>query len=215
MDDPAKRIGEHGSLFVLANEFPIFPLHLLLVPAQHRELLQIKDLESAANFAKRFPDYLVFHNMRFAGASRPDHLHFQAVPGNSDLPLLVAPRRELANFESSRLSSVDDYPACALVAEGEHAVPLAFAVARVLRPMPFNLVLNDDRAFVIPRSKERPDGFAGQFAALEMAGCVVLIERGRYEALRYAEIGDAIAECGFSASRRRALEGRVLASLRR
>jgi ATP adenylyltransferase/5',5'''-P-1,P-4-tetraphosphate phosphorylase II len=215
MDDPGKRMGIHESLCVLPNEFPVFPLHVLLVPAEHRESLQVEDLASAASFVRRFPDYLAFHNMRYAGASRPEHLHFQAVPGNHGLPLLIAPRRELASFRSSRLSAIDDYPACALVAEGSQAVRLAFAITKALHPAPFNLVLLGDTVFVIPRTKETPDGFSSQFAALEMAGCVVVVDRDRYEALSHREIDQAISECGFAAGRRRAFEDSLPSLLRR
>jgi ATP adenylyltransferase/5',5'''-P-1,P-4-tetraphosphate phosphorylase II len=201
-------------LRVLVNEFPIFPLHLLLVPVEHREHILSRDLASVVSFVRRFPDFMVFHNMRGAGASRPEHLHFQSVPRNDQLPLLTAPRRRLPVMSApgTRFFAVDEYPAYALLVQGRDEVELTFAVFRSLGARPFNLLVTHDGIFIIPRTKERAERFSTQFAALEMAGCLVFVDRQRFEDLPYEEAWGAVAECGFDAREGAALEATLLGS---
>lgn len=213
MDDSTKWLGKHKTLPVMPNGFPIGPLHLLLVAPEHREELRMEDLESANDFARTFPHYLVFHNMRGTGATRPDHLHFQALLRDEALPLEAAPRRLRLSWNGTEAFRLVEYPAYALAFRGAHAATAAFECLRALRPTPFNLVMNGREVVVVPRRTERPAGFPNLFGGLEMAGCVILSDEERYRQVGHAEIAHALAECGFACTEEDALEERLLGTL--
>src|ERR1035438_7499780 len=82
MDNRENWTGRHQTLAVMPNHYPISALSLLLFPIEHRAFLKPEDLASAIGFRRRFSDYLVFHNMKGSGASRPDHVHLQGVLRN-------------------------------------------------------------------------------------------------------------------------------------
>ncbi len=70
---------------MLLNPFPILPVHFTIVSDSHRD--QMPDLPQMIAFAEKMPGMAVFFNGAKAGASAPDHLHFQAVVAD-ELPLL-------------------------------------------------------------------------------------------------------------------------------
>jgi hypothetical protein len=199
MDIAANRMGNAGGLLILPNNFPIRSCHLLLVAPEHREDLRVEDLRGALAFARAFPDYLVFHNMRGSGASRPEHLHFQALPRDACLPLAVAPRVEVTRFSGVRVTRVVDYPAYALAVSGQRAPEAALQIAGRLSSTPFNLVLLGGEILILPRVREHPSGVGTRFGGLEMAGWTVLVDEEEYRRLTAEAIREAIAECGWSA----------------
>jgi len=198
MDNSENHIGKHRTLCVMPNGFPITCLHLLLVTTEHREELKVDDLQSALDFGLQFPGYLVFHNMRRAGATRPEHAHFQAVLRDEPLPIEVATRQELFSLNGVTFARVENYPLYSLAVKGEKAAEVVFAVLQELRPTPFNLVMSNGEVVIVPRTKEQPSGFNNLFGGLEMAGCVVMVEEERYRMLEYDEIRQALAECGWT-----------------
>lgn len=62
---------------ILVNPFPIAPEHFTIAAADHlhQDILDPADMEA---FIRKYPDYVAFYNGSGAGASAPDHLHFQA-----------------------------------------------------------------------------------------------------------------------------------------
>ena len=66
---------------LLVNPYPIFPYHFTISSIKHRPQIQgEKELKDMADMAVRLNGMTVFFNGLSAGASAPDHLHFQAVP---------------------------------------------------------------------------------------------------------------------------------------
>ena len=102
MDDQKRCFGKHGTLLVLPNGFPITALHLLLVTAEHREGLDEEDIRSALDFALTFPDYVVFHNMRDAGATRPER---KPMPRTCPFVWPANPTRSPSSSFSERLNA--------------------------------------------------------------------------------------------------------------
>jgi hypothetical protein len=209
MDIRDNWIGQHKGLPVLPNGFPIGPLHLLLVAAQHREELRLEDLESALDFARAHPQYLLFHNMRATGASRPEHLHFQAVLRDESLPIETTGRRVIFHLDGATVARLEGYPVFGLAVRGKGAAEAAFVILRMLHPTPFNLVMSQGEVIVVPRTTEKPSGFTSTFGGLEMAGCIVLTEEAHYRSLEYDQVWRALAECGLAPRERGALEERV------
>ncbi len=71
---------------VLINPFPIFPRHLTIPSAEHRDQLIGGNVELMCALARELQEYTLFYNGPKCGASAPDHFHFQA--GNKGfLPL--------------------------------------------------------------------------------------------------------------------------------
>lgn len=63
---------------LLVNPFPILPYHFTIAHIHHTP--QELNIETGVKLAKQLPGFVVFYNDSGAGASAPDHLHFQAVP---------------------------------------------------------------------------------------------------------------------------------------
>lgn len=70
---------------LLVNPFPIFPYHFTIASTKH--VPQKLDLDTGISLAKKLTGLVVFYNDSGAGASAPDHSHFQAVP-IKELPLI-------------------------------------------------------------------------------------------------------------------------------
>lgn len=70
---------------LLVNPFPILPFHFTIVNTDHRP--QQLDITIGFQLAELLPKLVVFYNSPGAGASAPDHQHYQAVEQKS-LPLI-------------------------------------------------------------------------------------------------------------------------------
>ncbi|MBP5259315.1 MAG: DUF4922 domain-containing protein [Paludibacteraceae bacterium] len=67
-----------GKYVLLVNPFPITPVHLTLAAREHRpQQLDETSLLDFLQLAKAFPHYTLLFNGANAGASAPDHFHFQ------------------------------------------------------------------------------------------------------------------------------------------
>lgn len=70
---------------LLVNPFPILPYHFTIASTNHAT--QKLNLTAGKLLAEQLPGMVVFFNDIGAGASAPDHTHFQAVPID-ELPLI-------------------------------------------------------------------------------------------------------------------------------
>lgn len=73
---------------VLVNPYPIFPVHLTIACKRHIDQNHHVPGAEMIYLVDKAPDLACFFNGAKAGASAPDHLHFQAVL-KSELPLLA------------------------------------------------------------------------------------------------------------------------------
>ena len=71
---------------IQVNPFPIFKRHLVIAREEHLPQAIWHHLPDMLDFACTYRDYTVYYNGPKAGASAPDHLHFQAIP-REQLPL--------------------------------------------------------------------------------------------------------------------------------
>lgn len=65
---------------VQVNPFPIFPNHLVIARDQHVPQSVWHNFVDMMDFARCYPEFLVFYNGPHSGASAPDHMHYQAIP---------------------------------------------------------------------------------------------------------------------------------------
>lgn len=89
---------------VLVNPYPIFPVHFTVASQVHepQEKMPLEMVE----FVDRHAGLAAFFNGSKAGASAPDHLHFQAIRAD-ELPLLSLVERLHPGDKSSVISSKD------------------------------------------------------------------------------------------------------------
>lgn len=64
---------------IQVNPYPIFPDHLVIARDVHTPQTIWHNFVDMMDFARKYPDFLVFYNGPESGASAPDHMHFQAV----------------------------------------------------------------------------------------------------------------------------------------
>jgi ATP adenylyltransferase/5',5'''-P-1,P-4-tetraphosphate phosphorylase II len=213
MDNRESWTALHRTLAVMPNHYPIGALAILMFPTVHRADLQPEDLASALDFGECNPNYLIFHNMKGSGASRPDHVHLQGFFRDEPYAIECTPRTPLLSIGDTIVSRLDRYPVYGLAVKGPQVVDVVFAIKAELQaddPLkPFNLVLTRGETVVIPRSAERPAGFSGAFAGLEMSGGIVLIDEEQYAGLTADDVRRAMSECGVGPWERAALEGRL------
>lgn len=74
-----KYTGSTTDYLVQVNPYPIFPKHLVIQSLEHtRQEIDSARVEDMLSLAKLLQNYVVFYNGPNAGASVPDHFHFQA-----------------------------------------------------------------------------------------------------------------------------------------
>ena len=86
---------------LLLNPYPILPSHYTIVGKTHSP--QLLNVKTGMELTGKLPGMVVFFNESGAGASAPDHIHFQAVDFN-EVPLIKLLDREWhKNFSSLKL----------------------------------------------------------------------------------------------------------------
>lgn len=208
------------------NAYPLMPLHLVIATCEHVPQawnLQMQDggrfpirqiVTSLAGLSARMPGYIGFYNGDGAGASIPEHFHYQffrrRTPGES-YPLELAPLHRVDELESR----IEDYPVEGMCWQGRDADAVAgHASERIehwlrtrvgLRPtLSANIFAMTDpdgrhlRIYFVPRDRDlghSPD-MAGMIGSLEILGELVLttgsekrqLDAGRFDYRRLAGI---------------------------
>lgn len=209
-------IGTYEHMAIYANAYPITENHFVLGAGEHDDVPTRDDIEAVQQFVAlgRWPS-LGWMNLRGAGASHPDHNHYQAcieVPLLADALIWRATRSVLATRAGTVLSMVTDYPLPGLSARGADAAGLVLQIAAVLDKRPYNLLFIDNEVLVFPRGMESPPQFPGRrFAGLELAGCIVLEDDEiAMEAISGETCWDGLRASGISSVRLAGLCLRVL-----
>lgn len=222
---PAVQIA--GDMFegihTLVNPFPIFSRHLTLAGSDHRHQ-DTADFAVMATIAQALPGMVTFYNGSKAGASAPDHMHFQA--GEKDfLPVCAI----LEHDPGQLLKSTDEFRAYfpdVLPVNAVHFVSRGFSeemriwTDTLLPPgdlagMPDrgmrNLLMwadsrGDLHTLFMPRSAHRPACYSmpegeGRLmvspGAVDMAGVLILPRLHDYEAMTRDDIRRIYDEVSF------------------
>ncbi|MBD5352674.1 MAG: DUF4922 domain-containing protein [Bacteroides sp.] len=154
-------------LEILVNPFPIFPGHLTIAAREHQPQSLQGRVEQMKRLSRALPGYTVFFNGAKAGASAPDHFHFQAVPSRF-----------------MRISSA--YESYELDAEGAETVDEMI-----------NAVCTDGVLTVIPRRKHRPecyDEIGVSPASIDLCGTLIAVCREDFDALTGKRVEQIIRE---------------------
>jgi len=96
----------------LVNPNPILKEHFTIPLIQHQKQEILPYLGDMLDFAGEFPDYIIFYNGPKAGASAPDHMHFQAVR-KGQLPLeseyQKIEKKVLIGDSNGKISTLQEY----------------------------------------------------------------------------------------------------------
>lgn len=204
----------------LVNPFPIFPKHFTIACKEHRHQ-DTADFREMARIAKELPGMTVFYNGSQAGASAPDHLHFQA--GNKDfLPvcslLEKAPGSLMYATSQFKAYYPDTLPISAVHFISEEVDSEMLIWINTLLPTDDETLLPnagmrnllmwvDDNAALhtlfMPRAKHRPecyyaeDGFMVSPGAVDMAGVIILPRHADFEKISMNDIRHIYDEVSF------------------
>lgn len=175
---------------LLVNPYPILPFHFTIASLRHEPQKLYPEYGEA--LARHLPGMIVFFNGDGAGASAPDHLHFQAVAKGS-LPLI----------ELMEKSEHPDLPF--KVFQGncyntERAVNAFFWLSEDSA----GVALPEVKSLIIPRTKHRPNVFFQQPparravspGAIDMAGVIVSPVKEDFDAITPEEIEKIYREVG-------------------
>lgn len=163
---------EWEDMEILVNPFPIFPGHLTIAAKAHTPQTMLGRTDQMRRLSRELPGYTIFFNGARAGASAPDHMHFQAVPSRYMEPTSMAYTYRLAPAPFSP----------------EEIDPLV------------NMVCVDGEITVIPRTKHRPDCY-GQLlvspASIDLCGTLIAVRRSDFDALNASKVESIIREVTF------------------
>lgn len=174
---------------ILLNPYPVFPGHLTIVHRDHLpQSLRGRETE-IVDLADELRGYTVFYNGASAGASAPDHCHFQAVdeaflPLDREFPFKVVrgvgSAVEAADGISRALGDGDAEISCNVAVHCRHDGVFEWVV--------------------VPRVAHRPSCYPGvkvSPGAIDMLGTVITISEADYEAVDGPFLERVFAEVAF------------------
>lgn len=233
----SKQIDEKFHL--LANPFPILPVHLTIPARKHQPQLIYKNYGEMHRFISLHSDLMVFYNGPKCGASAPDHLHFQAGT-NGILPLQTNWQRLSRNLtdiislnDEEKISVVRDFivPAFVIISKSAESDEALFR--RLYKAMPqrgdetepmMNIISwrkgEEFISVVIPREKHRPEAYFAegdaQFVvspgALDMSGLIITPREEDFRKLTEEKAHSLLQECGVSEEKMNAIIAKLKAS---
>lgn len=170
-----------GRYELLVNPFPIMPMHFTLPSVTHTPQSIEHRFDDMLALIDELPGMAVFYNGPHAGASAPDHFHFQAIPVTT-LPLLTS--LDKVPFMIEEINSESD----------------------LLPEESMNLVAWHDglntRVLKIPRRAHRPDCYHdGRLlispGAIDMAGVMVAPRLADYEAITTEDVKEILKQVAY------------------
>lgn len=206
--------------FILANPFPIFPVHLTISKVTHIRQEILPHFSDLIELSRHLNDFTLFYNGPKCGASAPDHFHFQAVIKNSlpvenEFDILENQFSEIL-FDSDNLKiiAVENYLRhfIAILSDDKNEIKKSFQqiyynleTANNEEPM-MNILCSFQnrkwRVIIFPREKQRPSHFfrtdENQItvspAAVEMGGILVLPNEEDFRKITKKEIEEIYGE---------------------
>lgn len=175
---------------LLVNPFPIMPKHFTIVSLRHTP--QSIDIDLGKELARKLPGTVVFYNGPQAGASAPDHAHYQAVE-KTTLPLIELIERK--DIKKIRL------PFQVILNDDEATMKLNSLNA---------FFWMDDKGEInvlsIPRKQHRPSEYYLNYpdrravspGAIDMAGVIVTPIKEDYDLLTSSDIENIYKQVGFA-----------------
>lgn len=199
------------------NPYPIFrDSHFTLVYKEHEDkgqALTLEKIRDGIDFFSEARYFKMFFNGINAGATSPDHFHFQGFSHQIPLPVELFPTKEITSDKTIKISEPRDYPATAFIVESENAEELAKGIRRMTESldkqdsgmeMTYNLLFSNcwvglPKAYIFPRDarKQKSEHYNGKPAAIEMSGMLIMSKQEDIKKYRNAdndELSDLVTE---------------------
>ncbi len=207
-----------GDFLILCNPAPIFDRHFTVVSREHRSQDLASSLGTLLQIARDVsPAYTVFYNGPAAGASAPDHLHFQMIPAGA-LPFIKQSPKTRLNIEEDSVQILvpDANDRAMVVLEATNANSLAERFQAFLKTVKKTLATTGEppcnvfcfyekgryRLTTFLRSKHRPDAYYAEGeerifvspGAIDLAGVLVIPALKDFNRLDCATVRDIYRE---------------------
>ncbi|HYM00640.1 MAG TPA: DUF4922 domain-containing protein, partial [Blastocatellia bacterium] len=243
MPPEEKSIQYRQELMVACNPFPVLENHLSIVHRDHIEQKIDGNVELLLELARDFgPDYFLLYNGPRAGASAPDHLHFQAC-SRSLLPIETDLKRHLKESGPGSPGSVeppwalllDDCGRSVFVFTSSAPGPLTEAVYSTISVLKYgtgesrepmmNIIVTFDgpawALYLFPRARHRPARFFSEGedrltvspGAIDMAGVVVVPEARDFTLVDSRSAAEIFAEVSLGLNTSRKVLSSITAGL--
>ncbi|MCD8211025.1 MAG: DUF4922 domain-containing protein, partial [Prevotella sp.] len=214
-----------GGFELLVNPYPILPVHFTICSKQHEPQQILPQYHKIREILDKYPELLVFYNGPKAGASAPDHMHFQAgtlgcLPIEKEFDSLFFSREILyKKNENEDISLLKAWPATAILirshtqeADDELFQRVYHSMKReasFLEPM-MNIISwfkkEEKLTIVFPRGAHRPrsyflkgkDKILVSPGALDMAGLIVTPRKKDFDFLDGKSIENILKEVSLS-----------------
>ena len=234
--------GRKGRMYnIQVNPYPIFNNHLVIARSEHLPQAIWHHLPDMLDFAWNYQNYTVYYNGPRAGASAPDHLHFQAVPRWS-LPLetavdafLDAPGDPLSQVKDARMYHYRKFTRGVWCIKAQTTKSLAKLFYQFLDCCPvadpgleprFNLYAwfkpecNEYRVMVVLRTELRshhfytdgPDHLTIGPGAAEMAGVFVAPQEEDFDKATPSQLEEMLSEVSVSGEDEAMIDSRLTRS---
>ncbi len=134
-NEQQKAIVYQNKYDIMVNPYPILEKHFTIAEKEHLKQGLKARLGDILALAHDLGGYTIIYNGPGAGASIPDHMHFQAVPQDIlpvEREIKQVEKEELFNEDSNRLYSLKDYLRTCLVLESSSADWLIYFVEKKL-----------------------------------------------------------------------------------
>lgn len=184
---------------MLLNPFPVLDPHFTIVHQQH--LPQQLPLEAMKEAAMRFPSLAFFFNGAMAGASAPDHLHFQAV-ATTDVALLA--QVEAGCNDNNTIWSGDNginHPAGFWSIMDFNAALPHIPDMGLLNAFVWMRADGRPQCILFPRRRHRPRQYPDPMispGALDVAGMIVTVREEDFNALTSTDVTDIYSQTCYS-----------------
>ncbi len=215
-----RKVRLNENFVALVNPFPILKKHFTIPLMQHKKQEILPYLDDMLDFARMLPDFTIFYNGPKAGASAPDHLHFQAVkkgqlPFEQEYPLFSSPDKTIS-YKNGRIRTLQNYGRNCLLIQSpdkETAHILFQQVYAQLRtvagdkeePMMNVFTLfehNEWNLLIFPRKTHRPSCFFAEGndykmispGAIDIAGIFVLPRKEDFDSVDKTVISDVLRQ---------------------
>lgn len=201
----------------LVNPYPVLKEHFTIPLIQHQKQEILPYLSDMLDFAQILPGFTVFYNGPKAGASAPDHMHFQAVR-KGQLPFEQEYTPSVTNEwrSSCSINPQKDYGRCCILIQAQSKATIQalflqrYAELQSLfntseEPMMNVFALFEDKEwslFVFPRKAHRPSYFFAEGSeykmispgAIDIAGIFVLPRKEDFDSVNKEVILDVLQQ---------------------
>jgi len=189
------------------NPYPIFRNHFTLISMEHEDsgqVLTAKRIKDGIDFFSKTRGVKMFFNGKGAGASSPDHFHFQGFSYPMPLPVERFHAKEIASNKSIKVSRLTDYPATVFVVESDDAEKLIDGVYRITSSLgglsdgaglTHNVLFSGcgphPDVYIFPRDsgKQKSKHYKSKPATIEMSGMLVMSDQNDIERYGDADMG--------------------------